>query len=163
MNCCKVKQKLVFYADGSLDETEKREIEQHLKQCDACAADYRLTVSMIDAAKKIEVPEHDENFWKIQYDLILSRAEQKHHRRTFIKTFHLASGIIGVVLLFFVSKLYIEKNRPINFINESGIVYNITDDVLPENKIPIPVEQLQNAVDFLDPEDHMILLGEFLR
>ncbi len=163
MTCDRVRQKLVFYVDGSLGDAEKMEIEQHLKQCNVCAADYHVIVSTIDAARKIEVPEHDEAFWKIQYELTLSRAKQKLHRRTFMKRLRVASGIIGMVLLVFASMVYIEKNKPVNPVNPREIVYSIPDDILSESKIPIPVDELEKVVDSLAPEDHMMLLAEFLR
>ncbi|HOC02953.1 MAG TPA: zf-HC2 domain-containing protein [bacterium] len=167
MNCDRVKQKLVFYVDGSLSETERNEISQHLKQCDTCEADYRTTVEMVESARKMKIPEHDDMFWNVHYQMTMSRIEQKHHRRTLIKTLKLASGVIGVLLLFFVSRSYIEKSKPENFVSMpvgiSDIAYNILYNILPSDKLPIPVEQLQNVVDLLEPEEHMIILTELLR
>jgi len=163
MNCDRVKQKLVFYVDGSLSEIERNQVSQHLKQCDTCEADYRITVEMVESARKMKVPEHDDVFWKVRYQMTMSQIEQKHHRRTLIKTLKLASGIIGVLLLFFVSRVYIEKNKPTDFVGVPDVAYNILYNILPSDKLPIPIEQLQNVVDLLEPEDHMTILTECLR
>mgnify|MGYP001164247206 CR=1 FL=1 len=163
MNCNRVKEKLVFYVEGTLGEDEKQQIEQHLKCCEYCKAECQDIAIIFDTAKKIKIPPHDKTFWENQYKTMLDAAEQTFgRRRIFIKRIKVAVGFAGIVLMLFISRLYVGKNRQMTF-TEIPEIYDISDEVLLGNNLPLPIDRLKNIVDFLEPEDQMILLSELLR
>jgi len=59
MHCHQVRQLLVEYLDGELDEKTKAELEDHLKDCEPCQkfiSTYKATVKITKKADPGEMP-----------------------------------------------------------------------------------------------------------
>jgi anti-sigma factor RsiW len=57
MKCERVSEKLISYLDGKLDQSERREVEEHLAGCAACrtrAEEFRGVWSIMDEFRAIE-------------------------------------------------------------------------------------------------------------
>ena len=71
--------------------------------------------------------------------------------------------MVGILLVLFGSRVFIGKNAPVRFPEVSEVAYNVPEDVLSENKLPFSIDELNKVVDLLGPEDHMMILSEYLR
>jgi len=163
MNCEQIKKKLVDYADGSVSKPEQNQIQSHLAECPACRKEFETLTEIVVTARSIKVPEHDENFWNVKYQQVIDRAEHRQHRTVFIKRLRLGFGVVGILLVLFGSRVFIGKNAPVRFPEVSEVAYNVPEDVLSENKLPFSIDELNKVVDLLGPEDHMMILSEYLR
>ncbi|MCE5323481.1 zf-HC2 domain-containing protein [bacterium] len=57
MECIKIRDKLGFYLDGTLDEHTLEQMEAHLAQCEECRRELAAMKTLIDAAGEIETVE----------------------------------------------------------------------------------------------------------
>jgi len=67
MKCKKYEEKIILYLYGELDESDKAEVENHLKECPACLEDLEYTkkvFKLVDENKE-EIPEANwEKCWR---------------------------------------------------------------------------------------------------
>jgi hypothetical protein len=162
MKCEDIKKKLIDYLDGSPGENQYDEIKKHLEHCQNCRKELEEIKRIMEDVKEIKIPEHDKAFWDSSFKIMIDRAHERHNKQMFIKKLKVGFGLLAVLLVFFTTKTYI-KNKPIEFINVPEITYLNPDEVLSEQKLPFPVEELLKVVDYLEPEDHMMILAEYLR
>ncbi|HOK80390.1 MAG TPA: zf-HC2 domain-containing protein [bacterium] len=163
MNCEQIKKKLVDYVDGNVSEPELNQIQQHFAECQECRKEFETLTEIILSVKSMKIPEHDENFWMMKYPQVIEKAEQRHHRTVFIKRLRIGFGLVAILLILFGSRTFIGKNAPIRFPKVPEVAYYVPEDVLTESNLPLPIEELNKVIDLLGPEDHMMILSEYLR
>ncbi|MGC9065526.1 MAG: anti-sigma factor family protein [Candidatus Ratteibacteria bacterium] len=163
MNCKQIKKELVDYVTGNVSEPEISQIRQHLLECQDCRKEIEILTEIMLTVRGMKIPEHDENFWTMKYQQVIEKAEQRHRRSVFIKRLRVGFGLIAIVLILFGSRVFIGKNAPVRFPEVSEVAYYVPDDVLAENNLPLPIDELNKVVDLLGPEDHMLILSEYLR
>jgi hypothetical protein len=86
MKCKKCKEKIILHFYGELNEKEKVELENHIKECPECARDFAYTKDVfkaLDDAKQ-ETPDAD---WEKCWREIDSSVQIKSHKQ---KSFFLA-------------------------------------------------------------------------
>jgi anti-sigma factor RsiW len=133
------------YIDGELDNTQRDFIENHLKECEICADNYRdikASIRIVDN-ETAEIPEAPEYLWR----KISLKLEEKHLRRPLRRLIFwpTALGVAVAGLLFF----QIKANRDIesyitgqlSYFNEETTdagVYEVSEDLynfVMENEI----------------------------
>ncbi|MDI3533886.1 MAG: hypothetical protein PWQ82_251 [Thermosediminibacterales bacterium] len=60
MTCNKIREKISLYIDGELTETERKEFEEHIKQCSQCRMEYKkilTTINLCNGLPQVEPPE----------------------------------------------------------------------------------------------------------
>jgi hypothetical protein len=81
MKCKKSKEKIILYLYGELSETEKAELDDHLKECSECSHDLEYTkkvFKLVDSSKEEALPEAN---WERSWEAISSGVEPKPERR----------------------------------------------------------------------------------
>ena len=122
MKCERFDKLIHLFLDGRLKKDEESELQEHLSTCKECAKKLALLKSMEAAAKKISAEEAPKEYW----DAFSSRVREKIIRRQeksfgfgIKKTLRdlfsfsplkikVAAGLISVVLVFIVGKLYVD-------------------------------------------------------
>ena len=64
MNCSRVKDMLVDYAEGTLSGRKKAAVEDHLSACEACRGELSQIETLKENILSVETPEHDADFWQ---------------------------------------------------------------------------------------------------
>jgi hypothetical protein len=72
MDCKKIKNKLFFLADGTLDKDERIQILKHLDQCTSCMRQYELFSGFENILQEEKKSSPDDYF----YTRLISRMEQ---------------------------------------------------------------------------------------
>ena len=120
---CKIFDKLIhLFLDGKLERDKERELKEHLSTCEKCAQKLALLKSVEGAAKRIEIEKPQQEYW----DTFSSRVREKiMEREEESPAFRLkkalqdifsfsplkmkvAAGLVSVVLVFIVGKLYVD-------------------------------------------------------
>lgn len=125
MRCDQIERLLYLYQDGELGEKEKKEMEEHIKECPNCSkklADLKLIRAEV---KNKNVPQPPETYW----ESFAQRVREKIGRKTkvsfgqrfshFLKTvfsyspaeIKWATAVASVVLLFVVVKLFVSYEK----------------------------------------------------
>lgn len=73
MTCSLARSLLDDYADRELDDSTKSTLEEHLKVCPACQAEYDELISLTSALSGLARPEPPPEYWGEVNDLILAR------------------------------------------------------------------------------------------
>lgn len=157
MKCKKIRNKIIGFVDGSLSDIDTREILQHIKECEVCRKELESVKEIFASAKDIQVPQYDESFWQLNFENIFEKAQQRKHRVVFLRRLRISFALMSIFLVLLASKLYIQKNKPIEFINAY-----IPDEVLSEHFLPLPLDVAKNILDILEPEDRIMVLAEYL-
>ncbi|MCM8758325.1 MAG: zf-HC2 domain-containing protein [Candidatus Omnitrophica bacterium] len=161
MKCEEIRKKILDLIDGTLPENFQQIIHKHLEECNVCRNEFESLRKILISAKKIKVPEYDRSFWNSRYEMLLSKAQQRYKKHIFIKRLKIVFGFLGIFLIFIVSKSYLKETEPI--IPPVGeITYHIPDDVLSEKTLLLPVDEMKKIFEFLEPEDQMTILAEYL-
>jgi len=120
---CKRFDKLIYlFLDGRLNQSEKRELEEHLSQCKRCQERLSLLEAVEGRASKIEIKEPPQEYWESfssrVREKILVRKERSPAVRfkkamESILTFSpskikIAAGLVAAVLVFIIGKLYMD-------------------------------------------------------
>ncbi|MCM8764975.1 MAG: zf-HC2 domain-containing protein [Candidatus Omnitrophica bacterium] len=163
MKCEEIKKKIIEFVDGGLSDVERIDIEKHLEECHRCRKEIESVKTIFSSAKQIKTPEYDEAFWNARYNIIFEKAQRINHQRSLVRRMKLGFGLIGIFLMIFASKAYYHKYRPPVPVNVPGISYYVPEEVLSEKTFPIPMNELKKIVDFLEPEEHMMILADYLR
>ncbi|MCM8788642.1 MAG: zf-HC2 domain-containing protein [Candidatus Omnitrophica bacterium] len=161
MKCEEIKKKIIEFVDGGLSDVERIDIEKHLEECHRCRKEIESVKTIFSSAKQIKTPEYDEAFWNARYNMTFEKAQRRNQRELLLRRMRLGFGLLGIFLMIFISKAYFQKNRVI--INVLDVAYYVPDEVLSEKTLPISVNDLKNVIDFLEPEEHMMILAEYLR
>ena len=122
MKCERFDKLIHLFLDGKLERDKERELKEHLFKCEKCAQKLALLKSMEGAAKRIEIEEPHQEYW----DTFSSRVREKiMEREEESLAFRLkkalqdifsfsplkmkvAAGLVSVVLVFIVGKLYVD-------------------------------------------------------
>jgi hypothetical protein len=122
LKCERFDKLIHLFLDGRLEKDKESDLEEHLSACEKCARKLALLKSMEGAAKKIQVEEPQQEYW----DTFSSRVREKITRREerslafglkqALQGFFsfsplkikVAAGLISVVLVFIVGKLYVD-------------------------------------------------------
>jgi len=64
MNCSRVRDILVDYAEGTLSGRKKAAVEDHLSACEACRGELSQIETLKENILSMETPEHDADFWQ---------------------------------------------------------------------------------------------------
>ncbi|MCX7706103.1 MAG: zf-HC2 domain-containing protein [bacterium] len=162
MKCEEVRKKIVEFLDGTLSEAQYHIIQQHIKGCDKCKKESEAINEIITSAKNIKIPEYDHSFWNTRYQMIITKAQERYRHQIFTRKLQVGFGFLAVLLIFFVSRPYFNEKKLTDFINVPEIAYNIPDEVLSEKTLPLPVDEMKQILDFLEPHDQATILAEYL-
>ncbi|MCM8821744.1 MAG: zf-HC2 domain-containing protein [Candidatus Omnitrophica bacterium] len=163
MKCEEIKNKIIEFVDGGLSDVERTDIEKHLNECHRCREEFESIKMIFSSAKQIKVPVYDETFWNSRYNTIFEKAQRRVQREHFTRRMRLGFGLLGIFLMIFTSRAYYHKYRTPVPVNVPEISYYVPEEVLSEKTLPISVNDLKRVVDFLEPEEHMMILAEYLR
>jgi hypothetical protein len=122
LRCERFDKLIGLFLDGRLGKNEEREVKEHLSTCEGCAQKLALLKSTEQAAKKIEVEEPEQEYWDTFSRRIrekISEREEKFFVFSLKKALQgifsfsplkikVAAGLISVVLVFIVGKLYVD-------------------------------------------------------
>ncbi|UCD58745.1 MAG: zf-HC2 domain-containing protein, partial [Candidatus Hydrogenedentota bacterium] len=64
MNCVRVKEILVDYAEGALAGRKRLAVERHLSRCEACRSELAWIEKVRQDILSLETPERDAEFWE---------------------------------------------------------------------------------------------------
>jgi len=122
LKCERFDKLIHLFLDGRLEKNEESELQEHLSTCEECAQKLALLKSVEGTAKKIEAEEPQQEYW----DTFSSRVREKiaqREGRSFASglkksvqglfsfsplKIKVAAGLISVVLVFIVGKLYVD-------------------------------------------------------
>jgi hypothetical protein len=150
MNCKKAEQSFSAYLENELDSKTKMKLEQHLKECEPCAYEWRIFQNTLCIVKNMPVIEPSSNFdRKLQLRLI----SEDSHKISFNKRLFgslrnnpafALSGILAIVVMLFAG-LYAYISSPSGVSNNNEFMVHY---VMPEIH---PKEQIEQWRDF-NPE-----------
>jgi len=87
MNCVELEKLLSEYAEGSLDEARKAEVERHLAACPACAAEARDAAAAVAFLRRAEHPEPPpELVTRIVFQLTSGMAQRQQRKRSWLSS-----------------------------------------------------------------------------
>lgn len=87
MNCIELERLLCEYAEGSLDEARKAEVERHLAACPACAAEARDAAAAVSFLRRAERPEPPpELVTRIVFQLTAGMAQRPARKRSWLSS-----------------------------------------------------------------------------
>ena len=99
MNCAEYKELLVAYIEGLLDETEKRSVAQHLKDCAVCRAELKQTSNLCS-----RLVNNGKNLAQTNLeDVVLERIIREQNVR--LKTAHKISASLKIRRILMKSKI----------------------------------------------------------
>lgn len=122
MKCERFDKLIYLLLDGRLEKNEESELQEHLSKCEKCAQKLALLKSVEGTAKRIEIEEPQQEYW----DTFSSRVREKimereekspafRLKKTLQDIFSfsplkmkVAAGLVSVVLVFIVGKLYVD-------------------------------------------------------
>ncbi|MCM8825741.1 MAG: zf-HC2 domain-containing protein [Candidatus Omnitrophica bacterium] len=163
MKCKEIKNKIIEFVDGGLSDVERADIDKHLNECHRCREEFESIKMIFRSAKQIKIPVYDEAFWSARYNTIVEKAQKNHHEQ-FLRRMRLGFGLLGIFLVVFISRFYYQRyNVPLPINDAPEISYYVPEEVLFEKTLPVSVNDLKRVVDFLEPEEHMMILAEYLR
>jgi len=91
MDCEKVRQELVAFVDGQLQEKEAQVLKDHLAGCQACARELELTEKAVELSRMHDAPvlsrDFERNFW--------ARFEREKKRSFFDITAYLPRWVLA--------------------------------------------------------------------
>jgi hypothetical protein len=122
LKCDKFDRLIHLFLDGRLEKDEESELQEHLSTCEECAQKLALLKSMEAAAKKIEAEEPSKEYWDTFSSRVRERIVQREEKSlaSGLKKalqglfsfsplkIRVAAGLISVVLVFIVGKLYVD-------------------------------------------------------
>jgi hypothetical protein len=122
LKCERFDKLIHLFLDGRLEKDEESELREHLTTCEECARKLALLRSMEAAAKKISAEEPPKEYWDTFSGRVGERIVQRAERSfgfglkealQGIFSFSplkikVATGLISVVLVFIVGKLYVD-------------------------------------------------------
>jgi len=122
LKCERFDKLIHLLLDGRLKKHEESELRQHLSTCEDCAQKLALLKSMESAAKEISTEEPPKEYWDTFSSRVRERIVQREEKSfgfglkkalQGILSFSplkikVAAGLISVVLVFIVGKLYVD-------------------------------------------------------
>jgi hypothetical protein len=122
LRCEKFDKLIYLFLDGRLNQSEEEKLKEHLSQCERCQKKLTLLESVEGRAKKIGIEGPSQQYWdnfanRVRKKILVrkERSPVVRLRKTLENIFtfsHLkvkvAAGVISVVLVFIIGKLYID-------------------------------------------------------
>lgn len=122
MRCDDFDELIYLFRDGRIDEGKKEELDKHLSTCKRCKEKLALLESIEKGAREIKIKEPSQEYWDTFSNRVRERiTAQKEESFSFklknflqnIVTFSplkikVAAGVVSVVLVFIVGKLYVD-------------------------------------------------------
>jgi hypothetical protein len=119
---CEGTNKLIsLFLDGRLSESQQKELKEHLSRCASCREKLSLLQSIQQKAKGIKTQEPPEEYWKTFSSRVKEKLTIRQEKPVFgwkqvlqgVFSFSplkvkIAAGVISVVFVFVVGKLYLE-------------------------------------------------------
>ncbi len=120
---CEDSDELIYlFRDGRIGEEEKKKLEKHLSSCKRCRQKLAVLESIEKRAKRIRIEEPSQEYWDTFSSRVRERiVAQKEEsfslklKKVFESIFtfsplkiKVAAGVISVVLVFMVGKLYVD-------------------------------------------------------
>jgi hypothetical protein len=119
---CKGIDKLIsLFLDGRLNESQRRKLEEHLSRCKSCKGKLSFLQSIQQKAKGIKAQEPPEEYWNTFSSRVREKLIARQEKPAFgwkqvlenVFSFSplkvkIAAGVISVVFVFVVGKLYLE-------------------------------------------------------
>ncbi len=118
MKCERFDKLIHLFLDGKLE----RELKEHLSTCEKCAQKLALLKSVEGAAKKIEIQEPPQKYWDTFSSRVREKIVQREEESPAFRLkkalqdifsfsplkIKVAAGLVSVVLVFIVGKLYVD-------------------------------------------------------
>ncbi len=122
MRCEDFDELIYLFWDGRIDERKKEKLEKHLSTCNRCKEKLALLESIEKEAQGIKIKEPSQEYWdtfssRVRERVIGQKEESLSFRlkKVFENVFtfsplkiKVATGLVSVVLVFIVGKLYID-------------------------------------------------------
>ena len=97
---------LSMYLDGELSETETKDLEIHLQECDACAKELEILSQIISACSELE-EELPEGFEASLHNRLLAAKEEMNSRTGKVRKIRMITRIAAGFVLVFTLGLFI--------------------------------------------------------
>ncbi len=144
-DCEKYREKISSYIDGMLGETEKQELEEHLKSCRDCARELREIQELVDVCRQMEALEPPDNLTGMIMHSVRKESRKAGFMHGFLKRFNPKIVSVAAVALLLVAvaasgllseigfDMYMGKNAsdqsaPAEFSIEGGAEMNRSGD-----------------------------------
>ncbi|MCK4384635.1 MAG: zf-HC2 domain-containing protein [candidate division Zixibacteria bacterium] len=122
MKCEDFDELIYLFWDGRIDERKREELEKHLSTCKRCKEKLVLLESIEKGAKEIKIKEPSQEYWDTFSNRVRERIvaqKEKSFSSKLKKVFEnvftfspskikVAAGVISIVLVFIVGKLYVD-------------------------------------------------------
>ncbi len=122
MRCERFDKLIYLFLDGKLDQGKERELKEHLSECERCAKKLAFLESVEGRAKGIKAKEPPQGYWdtfssRVREKIIAQQEEVPAFslKRALESVFSfsplkikVAAGVISVVLVFIIGKLYVD-------------------------------------------------------
>jgi hypothetical protein len=148
LKCERFDKLIHLFLDGRLEKNEKSELQEHLSTCERCARKLAFLKSMEGAAGKIEIEEPSQEYWDTFSSRIMEKISEREEKslvfglnRALQNIFSfsplkmkVAAGLVSVVLVFIVGKLYVDY-RGQEIVPRKGIIQTEEQPLLDVTKI----------------------------
>jgi len=172
MTCKDFDELIHLYYDQQLDEQKKKEVEKHLSECQRCREKFEALKRIEEKARAMKTPEPTEEYWDTFSQRVRERiiSKQKQPFAARIKRFFasvfvfppnrlkVAAVIASVILVFIVSKLYMDYRGTI----PERVKQVETEQPAPDQEKPPPQEEKKRVIGRPATETEKIGLREKL-
>jgi anti-sigma factor RsiW len=158
MKCKDFEELLVQYLEDSLDPKERKKVEQHLGECEACRINLQEMESTLHLLAEEQLPQPEEDFWINFLPQVRSKidAEEKPSFTLFPKP-RLVSGVVSVMVIVLLGLFLfnVSQKRVGDPLTESS-----TESILSEVEYSSSAEQLAEVLS--SEEDESLEVEVFL-
>jgi predicted anti-sigma-YlaC factor YlaD len=116
----KIKELISSYIDGELDASQRKLVEEHLKECQECRQEFEEMEKFEEVMSRMEFKKPPKEMWQVYSDSVYNRLERK------IGWILLSIG--AIILLFYGGYKSIEgliQNPEIHWILKAGILLGL--------------------------------------
>ena len=116
MNCHQVRNNLIFYYYGELEDEQMQQIKEHLQQCDSCRREYNKLALALDYAHKESQMKAPSGMWRAISERIDSSQTTKT-RSVWLVAVQIVAAAAAIVIAIFIGSLmgrtYVEQSYQI--------------------------------------------------
>ena len=112
MKCSKAKEQIILHLYGELSDAEQRKLEQHMRECSACAEDLAYTRDVFDMIDKADTAEAPEAAWEKCWGEITSGVQVSSDPKTGWALFPRWAPVAAGVVLIFAVGIFIGRFWP---------------------------------------------------
>ncbi len=113
MKCAQVKNKLIFYYYGDLDESQMRQIREHLEQCPTCRREYNKLALALDYANTEAQMSASGDLWN-KINQRIAQTSSKKVKILWLRSVETIAVAAAIALAVFIGSLigrvYIEQS-----------------------------------------------------